>query len=92
MKSKAEVLQAVKQFAKEIGALDAIICDMAGEQTSQALKRFCQEIGTTLRILEERTPWANKAELYIGLIKEAVRKDVKDSSCPLAFWNYCVER
>jgi hypothetical protein len=92
MQSKAEVLQAVKQFAKEIGAPDAIICDMAGEQTSRELKRFCQEIGTTLRVLEEGTPWANKAELYIGLIKEAVRKDMKDSDCPLAFWDYCVER
>jgi hypothetical protein len=50
------------------------------------------EIGTTLRVLEEGTPWANKAELYIGLIKEAVRKDMKDSDCPLAFWDYCVER
>jgi hypothetical protein len=48
MKSKAELLQAVKQFVKEIGAPNAIICDIAGEQTSQALKRFCQEIGTTL--------------------------------------------
>jgi hypothetical protein len=92
MKSKIEVLQAVKQFAKEIGAPDAIICDMAGEQTSQSLKKFCNEIGTTLRVLEEGTPWANKAELYIGLIKEAVRKDMKDSNCPLAFWDYCVER
>jgi hypothetical protein len=92
MKSKAEVLQAVKQFAKEIGAPDAIICDMAGEQTSHPLKKFCNEIGTALRVLEEGTPWANKAELYIGLIKEAVRKDMKDSNCPLAFWDYCVER
>jgi hypothetical protein len=72
MKSKAEVLQAVKQFAKEIGAPDAIICDMAGEQTPHALKRFCQEIGTTMCVLEEGTLWSNKAELYIGLIKEAV--------------------
>ena len=54
MKSKAEVSQAVQQFSKKmIGAPDAIICDMAGEQTSHALKRFCQEIGTTLRVLEE---------------------------------------
>jgi hypothetical protein len=93
MKSKAEVLQAVKQFAKEIGAPEeAIICDVAGKQMSQGLKKFCQEIGTTLRVLEEGTPWANKAELYIGLIKEAVRKDKKESGCPLAFWDYCVER
>jgi hypothetical protein len=77
---------------KEIGAPNTIICDMAGEQTSQALKRFCQEIGTTLRVLEEGTPWAKKAELYIELIKGVVRKDMKDSACPLAFWDYCVER
>jgi hypothetical protein len=86
-------VQAVEQFAKEIGAPDAIICDMAGEQTSRELKRCCQEIGTTLRVLEEGTPWANKTKLYIGLIKEAVRKDMKDSyDCPLAFWDFCVER
>jgi hypothetical protein len=92
MKSKSEALQAVKQFAKEIGAPDAMICDHSGEQTSIALKRFCQEIGATLKVLEEGTPWANKAELCVGLMKEAVRKDVKDSDCPLAFWDYCVER
>jgi hypothetical protein len=45
-----------------------------------------------LQVLEEGTPWANKAELYIGLIKEAVRKDMKESDCPLVSWDYCVER
>jgi hypothetical protein len=56
MKSKSEMLQAAKQFAKEIGAPDATIYDHAGKQTSIALKRFCQEIGTTLKVLEEGTP------------------------------------
>jgi hypothetical protein len=92
MKSKSEALQAAKQFAKEIGAPDATICDHSGEQTSIALKRFCQEIGATLKVLEEGIPWANKAELCVELTKEAVRKDVKDSDCPLAFWDCCVER
>jgi hypothetical protein len=50
MKSKAKVPQAAKHFAKEIGA-----CDMAGKQTSHALKRFCHEIGATLKVLEEGT-------------------------------------
>ncbi len=45
-----------------------------------------------MQVLEEGTPWANKAELYIGLIKEAVRKDMKESDCPLVSWDYCVER
>jgi hypothetical protein len=30
--------------------------------------------------------------VYIGIIKEAVRKDMKASDCPLVFWDYCVER
>jgi hypothetical protein len=92
MKSEAKALKAVKQFAKEIGAPEATTCDKAGKQTSQALKRFWQEIGATLRVIKEGTPWANKAKLCIGLIKEAVRKCMKESDRPLAFWDCCVER
>ena len=80
----------MKQSAKEIGAPKAIICEMAGKQTSSALKRFCQETGTPLKFLEEVTLWASKAKLYIELIEEAVRKDTKESDCPLAFGDYCV--
>ena len=36
-------------------------------------------------------PWLNKAELYIKLMKEAIRKDMKEANCPLRFWDYCFE-
>jgi len=85
MKSKSEVPAALKMFAKEIGAPDAIVCDAAGEQKSKAVRKFCHQIGTTLRYLEEGTPWANLSELYIGLIKESVREDMKVSDSPLVF-------
>ena len=88
MKSKVEVPQAVKAFAKEIGAPDAIICDGAGEQTSHALKAVLSTIDTSLRVLERGTPWSNRAELYIGIMKESVRQDLKASDCPVAFWDY----
>ena len=52
---------------------------------------FCNDIGTSLRHLEEHTPWANTTELYIGLIKEAVSKDMKESDSPLRLWDCCVE-
>jgi hypothetical protein len=91
-KRKGEVLLAMKQFAKEIGAPHAFVADMSGEQISKEVKAFCNEIGSTLRALEEGTPWANKAELYIGLLKEAVRKDMKDQYSPMVFWDYCIER
>ena len=32
-----------------------------------------------LKYLEKVTQWGNLAELYIGLLKEAVQKDMKDS-------------
>ena len=53
---------------------------------------MCYNIGANLRVLEEGTTWANKAELYIGLLKESVSKDMKESNAPLVFWDYCVER
>ena len=85
MKQKSEVFMAVKMFAKEIGAPNAIICDMAKEQMSAKLKGFLNDIGTTLRALEEGTPWANKAEFYIKLMKEAVWKDMVSPTLPSYF-------
>ena len=82
----------VKQFSREIGSPDAIILDAASEKTSKALRKYCSDIGTTLRYLEEGTSWANKAELFIGLIKDTVRKYMKESDWPLSFWGYCVQR
>ena len=92
MKRKSEVLMAVKMFAEEIGAPNAIVCNMAKEQTSAELKGFLNDIVTSLCALEEGTPWANKAELYIKLMKEAIRKDMRESHSPLPSWDYCLER
>ena len=49
------------------------------------VKEFCNKIGKTLRLLEHETQWANRAELYVGLLKEAVRKDKKTAGSPLVF-------
>ena len=91
MKSKADVLQALQQFAKETRAPDVIICDASGEQTKKEVKQFLSKAGISLKILEEGTPWLNKAELYIGLMKEAVPY-MKSSYCPLPFCYYFIER
>ena len=70
---------------------DAIVCDMVGEQMFPELKLFCNTIGTTLQALEEETPWVKKAEVYIKLMKEAIRKDMRVADSPLVFWDYCLE-
>ena len=91
MKRKGEVLQVVKQFAKEVGAPDVIISDMVREQLSQEVKHFCNLIGMTLCALDEGTPSSNCVELYIKLMKEEVHKDMREANSPLVFWDYCLE-
>ncbi len=54
--------------------------------------RFCDQVGTTLKTLERATPWANRAELFIRLLKEAVRKDMRESNSPMVLWDYAIER
>ena len=92
MRSKGDFLKALKSFAKEIGVPEALIVDPSGEQTSNNVKQFCHQVSTTLRMLEEGTQWANCAELYIGLLKESIRKDLRESDAPLVLWDYCAER
>jgi hypothetical protein len=49
-------------------------------------------MGTTLKKLEAETQWANRAELAVGILKEAVRKDLRESGSPIVLWDYCMER
>ena len=92
MKSKGDFEDALHQFCKEVGVPVSLVVDPSGEQTSKSVRKFCHQVGTTLRVLEESTQWANRAELYIGLFKEAVRQDLSRSNSPLSLWDYCSER
>ena len=92
MKSVKEFPKALKLFAKEVGVPELIIADSHRSQKSKEVRDFCHQVGTTLRILEGSTQWANRAELYVGLMKESIRKDMRDQNSPLIFWDYCAER
>ena len=92
MKSQEEFQTALHWFCKQVGVPISLIVDAHKAQTSKATKRFCHQVGTTLRILEKGTPWANRAELYIGLLKEAVRKDLRATNSPMVLWDYAIER
>ena len=43
-------------------------------------------------MIEGLDQWANRAELYVGLFKGAVRKDMLQENPLLVFWEYCDER
>ena len=92
MKEKTESINAVKAFVTKIDVPTALIFDSEGTQRSKVLNKVAQNMCCPLKYLKRATQWGNLAKLYIGLLQEAVRKDMKDSDSPLRFWDYCAER
>ena len=92
MTSQQEFQTALHWFCKQIGVPTDLIIDGHKAQKQVSVKRFSDQVGMTLRVLERGTPWSNRAELYIGLMKEAVRKDMRASHSPMVLWDYCLER
>lgn len=85
-------MQALRSFCKEVGVPTTLVCDPHATQKSGAVRKFLYEVGTTLRVLERATQWANLAERFIGLLKNGVRADLRESDAPLVLWDYCMER
>ena len=92
MQSKSMFLSALKLFCKEVGVPETLISDPSGEHRKSDVKHYCHQVGTTLRLLQESTQWANRAELYVDLFKESIRQDLRRSNAPMVLWDYCAER
>ena len=91
MQQESKYPLALKQFAKEVGAPDVLVCDRSKTQNQQQVKLLCTQMGTTLKKLEAGTLWANRAELVIGILKEAICKDLCESGSLTVLWDYCME-
>ena len=92
MKTESDYINTLKEFAKDVGAPDILVCDASKTQTQRKVKEFCTAIGTTHITLEAATQWADRAELFIGFLKEATRKDLRETGSPIVLWDYCMER
>ena len=92
MRSQEQFPTDLRWFCKQVGVLDILVVYGHRAQTSNEVKQFCDQVGTTLKILETGTPWANRAELYIGLLKENFRKDLQASNAPMVLWDYAIPR
>ena len=55
---------------KDIGAPEALVVNDSKAENSAEVKRFCMNVGTPLKTLEQGTPWANLVELCVGIIKK----------------------
>ena len=79
MKTESDFPKAIRIVSKMVGAPKAIICDSVKAQKSSEIKEFLTSIGTSLRLLETGTPSANRSELYVGLLKSSVCKEMKEA-------------
>ncbi len=59
MKMESNYINTLKEFAKDVGAPDMLVCDASKTQTQQKVKEFCTEISTTHITLEAATQWAD---------------------------------
>ena len=91
MKEQLDYFLALTQIAKDAGAPDVLVCKAHLEQTKCDLQEFCNPIGKTLKVLEAKTQQANHVKLYIGLMKEAMPKDMQTTGLPLVLWDYCMK-
>ena len=92
MKTKGELPLALKTFFKDPGVPDKIICDRSLEQIYGESIRLYQPVECDVQALERGKPWANRAELNIGIFKSQVKKDSKDANSPITLWCYYAER
>ena len=92
MKAEKEFLQEIKLFWKWVGVPTAFIVGPHGAQMKNEVREFYHKVITTLRVLEESTQLANRAEIYIRFIKEGARKDTWGTNPPDVLWCYAAEQ
>lgn len=90
--NQGQYMQALRAFCREVGVPERLVVDPHPTQTCDAARKYLQEVGTRLRVLERGTQWADLAERFIGMLKTGVRLDLRESNAPMVFWDYCLER
>ena len=91
MKPVKDFPQAQLLFVKEVGAPKALFLDPHRAHISKEMRSFSHKIGTALRVLEESTQNANRAELYIRLLKDSIHKYLGGRNAPIKLWCYATE-
>ena len=92
MRRRKDMEFALKKFFKEVGVPPKLVADKAKEQVLGESRRLCKLSSCKIIELEKGTPASNKAERYIGIIKNETKRDLIISDSPLVFWCYALER
>ena len=75
MKTQHDFESAYHWFCKQVGVPVSLIVDAHKVQTSSKTKRFCDQIGITLRILEKETQFEAHIDAQISLTHTDILHD-----------------
>ena len=93
MEAQSEFKDTLHWFCKQDGVQRELIYDAHNSMSkNKSAKRLAHQLGLTIKVLERATPWTNRTELYVGILKEAVQKDLPVSDSPMILWDYDLER
>lgn len=88
MKSESQAPEALNKFINEIGAPKQIVTDNALAETKGEWSSTCKRYAITMTSTEPHSPWQNRAENRIGIMKRLVTRLLANCQVPTAFWDY----
>mmetsp|Transcript_5560 Transcript_5560/g.8528 ORF Transcript_5560/g.8528 Transcript_5560/m.8528 type:complete len:135 (-) Transcript_5560:93-497(-) len=90
MRTKAEAGNALKMFTDDVGAVAKIVVDQSKEQTmpGSTFMKIANWIRAIVHRIEKYSPWQNRAEAAIGLLKKRWRQRCAAEKVPSRLWEY----
>ena len=70
MQSQKEFQTALHWFCKQVGVPGSLVVDGHLSQASPTVRRLCDQVGTTLRVLETGTPRENRANFTLDCLRK----------------------
>ena len=87
-KSGIKILQAIKNYFKEIGVPLHLIYDQSREQVHGDARLLCNKSGCHVIELKKVIPAANREEISINILKYGCKRYMFDTNSPMVFWCY----
>ena len=90
MRSKAQAGQMLTAFTQDVGIPNELVMDGASEQTgpNTEMVKEIRRKQIKVHITEPYSPWQNKAENAIGIIKSKHNNRMIKRSVPKVFWDF----
>ena len=92
MPTKADAGRLLRVFAEDVGVPNYIVVGGAKEKTgpNSAFMQTVQQLKLMIRNTEPYSPWQNRCETTIGLLKKRWKQTIARKNLYRRFWEYAL--